>query len=120
MLFFLISSEKSTSNWGISSSLRIILTPHGGTVWWHAHSDFNRTTVHGAIVIYPKLKTTYPFAKPDGEFILILGEWWNQDVTQVYETAVLTGGDPASSDANTINRFKKHGTPGFATTRRTS
>ena len=72
-------------------------------MWWHAHSDFDRTTVHGAIVIYPKLNTTYPFAKPDGEFILILGEWWNEDITQVYEDAAQTGADPPRSDANTIN-----------------
>ncbi|KAJ3700543.1 hypothetical protein LUZ61_004248 [Rhynchospora tenuis] len=82
---------------------RIQISEEEGTLWWHAHSDFDRTTVHGAIVIYPKLNTTYPFPEPQEEFILILGEWWNQDVTQVYETAVLTGGDPAISDANTIN-----------------
>ncbi|KAF3329224.1 laccase-21-like protein [Carex littledalei] len=88
---------------GANFTQRVQITEEEGTVWWHAHSDFDRTTVHGAIVIYPKLKTTYPFPKPDGEFILILGEWWNQDVTQVYETAVLTGADPVPSDANTIN-----------------
>ncbi|KAJ4761514.1 Laccase [Rhynchospora pubera] len=82
---------------------QIQISEEEGTLWWHAHSDFDRTTVHGAIVIYPKLNTTYPFPEPQEEFILILGEWWNQDVTQVYETAVLTGGDPAISDANTIN-----------------
>jgi laccase len=79
------------------------ITDEEGTVWWHAHSDFDRTTVHGALVIYPKNGTTYPFSKPDGEFILILGEWWNQDVTEVYKTALLTGADPPRSDANTIN-----------------
>ncbi|XP_078169110.1 putative laccase-9 [Carex rostrata] len=86
---------------GANYTQRVNITDEEGTVWWHAHSDFDRTTVHGAIVIYPN--TTYPFAKPDGEFILILGEWWNEDITQVYENAAQKGDDPPPSDANTIN-----------------
>ena len=44
-----------------------------GTLWWHAHSDWTRATVHGAIVILPTQGTTYPFPKPDGEHLLVLG-----------------------------------------------
>ncbi|KAF3341394.1 laccase-21-like protein [Carex littledalei] len=82
---------------------RISFTEEEGTLWWHAHSEFDRATVHGAIVIYPKLGTTFPFRKPDKEFTLILGEWWNKNITDVYQTAVDNGGQFDLSDANTIN-----------------
>ncbi|KAJ3695598.1 hypothetical protein LUZ60_000975 [Juncus effusus] len=82
---------------------RIEFTEEEGTLWWHAHSDFDRATVHGAIVIFPEQGTTYPFTKPEKEVNLILGEWWNDDVTQVLEKALQTGGDVDPSDANTIN-----------------
>ncbi|KAJ3695600.1 hypothetical protein LUZ60_000977 [Juncus effusus] len=81
----------------------IQFTEEEGTLWWHAHSDFDRATVHGAIVVYPKQGTTYPFSKPNKEVTLILGEWWNDDVTKVLEGLVQSGGDAEPSDANTIN-----------------
>lgn len=43
-------------------------------MWWHAHSDWSRATVHGAIIVYPAIAATYPFSKkPDAEQTLILG-----------------------------------------------
>ena len=44
-----------------------------GTVWWHAHSDFDRATVHGAIVVHPKRGSAYPYTKPHKEMPIILG-----------------------------------------------
>ncbi|XP_078159112.1 putative laccase-9 [Carex rostrata] len=82
---------------------RIQFTEEEGTLWWHAHTEYDRATVHGAIVIYPKLGTTFPFHKPHKEFTLILGEWWNKNITDVYQTAVEKGGQFELSDANTIN-----------------
>jgi laccase len=82
---------------------RIMFTEEEGTLWWHAHSEFDRATVHGAIVIHPKLNTSFPFPKPHKEFTLILGEWWNANITEVYNTAVQSGGEFNISDANTIN-----------------
>lgn len=32
-----------------------------------------------------------------------VGEWWKRDVMDVLQEAVITGGDPAVSDAYTIN-----------------
>lgn len=32
-----------------------------------------------------------------------VGEWWKRDVMDVLQEAVITGGDPAVSDAFTIN-----------------
>ncbi|KAJ4759718.1 Laccase [Rhynchospora pubera] len=74
-----------------------------GTLWWHAHSDFDLATVHGPLIIYPKQGTVYPFNKPHKEFTLILGEWWNKDVNTVLEEALQSGGEVQPSDANTIN-----------------
>jgi laccase len=58
---------------GSKFTYRIILSEEEGTLWWHAHSDFDRATVHGAIVIHPKRGTAYPFRKPDKEIPIILG-----------------------------------------------
>ncbi|XP_078162342.1 putative laccase-9 isoform X1 [Carex rostrata] len=82
---------------------RIQFTEEEGTLWWHAHSEFDRATVHGAIVIHPKLGTTFPFPKPHKEFTLILGEWWNKNITDMYQTAIEHGTLFDESDANTIN-----------------
>ncbi|XP_052191137.1 laccase-15-like [Diospyros lotus] len=82
---------------------KIFLSTEEGTLWWHAHSDWSRATVHGAIIIFPKHGTGYPFPKPDEEVPIILGEWWKRDVMSVLEEFVRTGGAPNDSDAFTIN-----------------
>ncbi|KAK2997492.1 hypothetical protein RJ639_025483, partial [Escallonia herrerae] len=58
---------------GQSFRQKVIFSQEEGTLWWHAHSDWSRATVHGAIVIYPKNGTGYPFPKPDAEVPIILG-----------------------------------------------
>ncbi|WOG86778.1 hypothetical protein DCAR_0205996 [Daucus carota subsp. sativus] len=82
---------------------KVIFSTEEGTLWWHAHSDWSRATVHGAIVVYPKLGTSYPFAQPYQEVPIILGEWWKTDVRKVLKEALLKGGNPRTSDAFTIN-----------------
>ncbi|KAJ7942922.1 putative Laccase [Quillaja saponaria] len=67
-----------------------------------------RATVHGAIIIYPKRGSGYPFPKPDAEIPIILGVWWKKSVMEIPENANRTGGDPILSDAYTIN-----GQPGY-------
>ncbi|GKU90797.1 hypothetical protein SLEP1_g4748 [Rubroshorea leprosula] len=62
-----------------------------GTLWWHAHNNWGRATVHGAIIVYPKFGTTYPFPPPHVEVPIILESLFTQ------------GGDPNVSDALTIN-----------------
>ncbi|RXI08150.1 hypothetical protein DVH24_022294 [Malus domestica] len=81
----------------------IIFSSEEGTLWWHAHSEWDRATVHGAIVIYPKKGATYPFPKPHAEFPIILGEWWKEDIGQLYNETIQSGGDPNNSSAFLIN-----------------
>ena len=88
---------------GANFTYHINFTEEEGTLWWHAHSDFDRATVHGAVVIHPKHGSAYPYPKPHREVPIILGEWWNIDVEQVLLEAQRTGGDVNISDANTIN-----------------
>lgn len=38
-----------------------------GTLFWHAHISWLRSTVYGPIVILPKLGVPYPFPKPHKE-----------------------------------------------------
>lgn len=58
---------------GSRFSQKIILSDEEGTLWWHAHSDWSRATVHGLLVISPKIGTTFPFPKPHAEVPVILG-----------------------------------------------
>ncbi|XP_058093571.1 laccase-22-like isoform X1 [Magnolia sinica] len=74
-----------------------------GTLLWHAHILWLRATVHGAIVILPKLRVPYPFPKPNKEAVVILGEWWKSDVEAVINAALKSGQAPNVSDAHTIN-----------------
>ncbi|XP_048136343.1 laccase-1 [Rhodamnia argentea] len=73
-----------------------------GTLLWHAHFSWQRASVHGAFIIYPRVP--YPFSpKIQAEIPIIFGEWWNGDVDAVESEMMLLGGGPNSSDAYTIN-----------------
>ncbi|MQL92565.1 hypothetical protein Taro_025195 [Colocasia esculenta] len=74
-----------------------------GTLWWHAHASWLRSTLYGPIIILPKLGVPYPFAKPYKEVPIVFGEWWNTDTEAVISQALQTGGGPNVSDAYTIN-----------------
>ncbi|CAN6450909.1 unnamed protein product [Victoria cruziana] len=78
-------------------------TSEEGTLWYHAHSDWTRVTVHGAVVIYPADGTTYPFPAPHEEYVVVLGEWWTLDVMDMFQQTVSDGADFNQSDAYLIN-----------------
>ncbi|KAK9168213.1 hypothetical protein Syun_000353 [Stephania yunnanensis] len=79
------------------------LTGQRGTLWWHAHILWLRSTVHGAIVILPKQGVPYPFPTPDKEVIVILAEWWKSDTEAVISQAMQSGIAPNVSDCHLIN-----------------
>ncbi|KAH9609739.1 hypothetical protein KSS87_012729 [Heliosperma pusillum] len=81
------------------------LTGQRGTLLWHAHILWLRATVHGAIVILPKLGVPYPFPKPHKETVVVLGEWWKSDVEAVINQALKSGLASNVSDAHTINGY---------------
>ncbi|QCE11665.1 laccase-17-like [Vigna unguiculata] len=74
-----------------------------GTLFWHAHISWLRSTVYGPLIILPKHGVPYPFTKPYKEVPIIFGEWWNADPEAVITQALQTGGGPNVSDAYTIN-----------------
>ncbi|KAE8695576.1 Laccase-10 [Hibiscus syriacus] len=74
------------------------LTGQRGTLLWHAHISWLRTTMHGAIVILPKKGVPYPFPKPDKEKGMV-----EADTEAVVNQAMQTGLPPNISDAHTIN-----------------
>ncbi|KAI3689332.1 hypothetical protein L2E82_47286 [Cichorium intybus] len=82
---------------------KIIFSTEIGTVWWHAHSDWSRATIYGAIIVYPNRGTSYPFPKPYQEVPIIFGEWWKEDVREMFKEFATSGGSPRKSDAYTIN-----------------
>ncbi|KAL8129921.1 hypothetical protein V2J09_019076 [Rumex salicifolius] len=84
---------------------KFTLTGQRGTLFWHAHILWLRATVHGAIVILPKLGVPYPFPRPHKEEIIVLGEWWKSDVEAVINEATKSGMAPNVSDAHTINGY---------------
>ncbi|KAG5246110.1 laccase [Salix suchowensis] len=53
-------------------SQKVIFSDEEGTLWWHAHSDWTRATVYGAIVIKPKKGTSYPYPTPHEDVPIIL------------------------------------------------
>ncbi|KAF3617033.1 Laccase-16 [Capsicum annuum] len=79
------------------------ITGQRGTLFWHAHILWLRATVHGALVILPKLGVPYPFPKPNHEAVVILAEWWKSDTEAVINEAIKSGLAPNVSDAHTIN-----------------
>ncbi|KAL7583556.1 hypothetical protein Lser_V15G42705 [Lactuca serriola] len=88
---------------GNSYTYRFNLTGQVGTLWWHAHTQWLRATVYGALVIRPRDGQKYPFVKPYREETILLGEWWNANVIDVENAALATGVAPNNSDAYTIN-----------------
>ncbi|CAL5348673.1 unnamed protein product [Camellia sinensis] len=82
---------------GANFSYEIIFSTEEGTLWWHAHSDWSRATVHGPIIVYPANGTTYPYSKPSEEFPIVL------DVMGLIQSALESGAEPNQSDAFTIN-----------------
>ncbi|XP_050232819.1 laccase-15-like [Mercurialis annua] len=88
---------------GATFRQKVIFSGEEGTLWWHAHSEWWRAEVHGAIFIYPKPGTSYPFPQPYAEVPIILGEWWKRNIHEVYEDFVRSGGTPNVSDSFTIN-----------------
>lgn len=64
---------------GDNFTQKVIFSDEEGTIWWHAHSDWSRATVHGAIIVYPKRGASYPFPKPDHDEVpIILGAFLKQ------------------------------------------
>uniref|UniRef100_A0A5B6YV30 Laccase n=1 Tax=Davidia involucrata TaxID=16924 RepID=A0A5B6YV30_DAVIN len=88
---------------GNSYTYRFNITRQVGTLWWHAHVQWLRATVYGALIIRPKTGHSYPFPKPYREHPILLGEWWNANVINVENQALATGSAPNNSDAYTIN-----------------
>ncbi|KAA8518918.1 hypothetical protein F0562_016308 [Nyssa sinensis] len=79
------------------------ITGQRGTLLWHAHISWLRSTLYGPIIILPKRNDSYPFEKPYKEVPIMFGEWWNVDPEGVISQALQTGAAPNVSDAYTIN-----------------
>lgn len=82
---------------GRSYTYRFTIQNQEGTLWWHAHSKWLRATVYGALIIYPKLGSTYPFAMPKREIPILLG---NPSFISIYtnEMIIWQRQNPDSSD----------------------
>ncbi|XP_041025660.1 laccase-4-like [Juglans microcarpa x Juglans regia] len=88
---------------GQSYVYNFTITGQRGTLLWHAHILWLRATVHGALVILPKLGVPYPFPKPHKEIVVVLAEWWKSDTEAVINQALKGGLAPNVSDAHTMN-----------------
>lgn len=88
---------------GKSFTYTLLFSDEEGTIWWHAHSNYDRATVHGALIVLPSNGSSYPYPTPYKEIPIIISEWWNADPDQVIAKALATGAAPSVSDAYTIN-----------------
>ncbi|PKI54649.1 hypothetical protein CRG98_024934 [Punica granatum] len=75
---------------GATYTYRFTIQNQEGTLWWHAHSQWLRATVYGALIIYPRLGKPYPFPMPKREFPVLLGEWWDRNPMDVLKLALFT------------------------------
>ncbi|KAI8013637.1 putative laccase-9 [Camellia lanceoleosa] len=88
---------------GTNFTYKVIFSTEEGTLWWHAHSDWTQSTVHGAIVILPAEGTTYPFPQPDEEQVIVLGSWFVFDVNKNLDYDLSIGGELPMPQAYVIN-----------------
>ncbi|CAN1250056.1 Putative laccase-9 [Linum perenne] len=88
---------------GKNFTYEVIFSDEEGTLWWHAHSEWTRATVHGPIIVLPAQGSNYPFPTPDADQTLVIASWFKGDVKSIIDDALTTGGDPRASDAFTIN-----------------
>ncbi|KAK9985260.1 hypothetical protein SO802_030211 [Lithocarpus litseifolius] len=88
---------------GQTYTYNFTITGQRGTLLWHAHISWLRSTLYGPIIILPKRNESYPYEKPHKEIPIILGEWFNVDPEAVISQALQTGAGPNVSDAYTIN-----------------
>ncbi|KAJ1429468.1 Multicopper oxidase, type 1 [Sesbania bispinosa] len=88
---------------GQSFTYNFSMVKQKGTFFWHAHVSWLRGTVYGAMIVYPKTRVPYPFKIPYQEHIIILGEYWLQDLQQIEHATLASGGAPPIADAYTIN-----------------
>ncbi|PPR97807.1 hypothetical protein GOBAR_AA22849 [Gossypium barbadense] len=79
---------------GLEFITQFVLSEEIGTLWWHAHSDWTRGSVHDE---------TYPFPTPDAEQTIILESWYNGYYKQIIDQALATGDPPRLPDAYAIN-----------------
>ncbi|KAI4320486.1 hypothetical protein MLD38_033963 [Melastoma candidum] len=83
----------------------INFTEEEGTLWWHAHSDWTRATVHGTIVVLPAEGTNYPFPEPDGEEVIVLGSWYEGNLNQMVSEELREGLSLPQSVGYLINGY---------------
>uniref|UniRef100_A0A6N2KYY5 Laccase n=1 Tax=Salix viminalis TaxID=40686 RepID=A0A6N2KYY5_SALVM len=88
---------------GQAYTYNFTITGQRGTLLWHAHLSWLRSSLYGPIIILPKLNESYPFKKPYKEIPILFGEWFNVDPEAVIAQALQTGAGPNVSDAYTIN-----------------
>ncbi|KAH9735999.1 Laccase-17 [Citrus sinensis] len=88
---------------GQSYTYNFTITGQRGTLLWHAHISWLRSTLYGPIIILPKRNESYPFQKPHKEIPILFGEWFNVDPEAIISQALQTGAGPNVSDAYTIN-----------------
>lgn len=58
---------------GATYTYRFTIENQEGTLWWHAHSQWLRATVYGALIIFPKQGSQFPFQNPKIDVPIILG-----------------------------------------------
>ncbi|KAB2025138.1 hypothetical protein ES319_D06G131300v1 [Gossypium barbadense] len=88
---------------GTNFTYQVILSDEIGTLWWHAHSDWTRGSVHGAFVILPAPHETYPFHPPDADQTIILESWYNDDYLELIRNSTLDGQAVGIPNAYAIN-----------------
>ncbi|XP_024403105.1 laccase-12 [Physcomitrium patens] len=81
------------------------LNDQRGTFFWHAHINWMRSTVHGALIVHPKKKA--PYGAVAGEIPIIMGEFFglHPNVVELGFINTLAPVENRTTLASTINGF---------------
>ncbi|KAG0612319.1 hypothetical protein M758_6G018500 [Ceratodon purpureus] len=78
-----------------------------GTFFYHAHIDWLRATVHGALIVHPRKKLPPTYGKIEREIPIIIGEWFGIAANE-YEKSFLNTflpNEAATTVTPTLNGF---------------
>ncbi|GKU90803.1 hypothetical protein SLEP1_g4754 [Rubroshorea leprosula] len=90
---------------GKNFTYEVITSDEIGTLWWHAHSDWSRATVHGAFIILPSSDelADSPYRFPN--YTLVFATWYNQDLKEISDIISANGSATADAAGYTLNGY---------------
>ncbi|CAL5384224.1 unnamed protein product [Camellia sinensis] len=89
---------------GRNFTYEVIFSDEEGTLWWHAHSDWARNSIHGASSYILHLELLIHFLCPmTKKLSYLVRSWYKGDLNLLLMEDIILGGPLPDSDAHLIN-----------------